>query len=111
MKRLFTLSGFILALTLFGAAHAGKLPTYYPEHFQGSGIIDRIDFGSGEIVVNDSLLALSDTATLNSLSKEGDSLGRLHKGVRIGYRYDNIDGLKLITTIWLLPSNYGQSRN
>ena len=110
MKRLFTLCGFVLGLTLFGVVHAGKLPGYYPENFQGTGVIDRIDFGSGEIVVNDSLLALSETATVNSLSKEGDSLGRLGKGVRIGYRYDNIDGLKVITTIWLLPGNHGRTR-
>ncbi|TCK19148.1 hypothetical protein DFR30_2444 [Thiogranum longum] len=111
MKRLFTLCGFILSLSLFGVTHAGKLPGYYPANFQGTGFIDRIDFGSGEIVVNDSLLALSETATVNSLSKAGDSLGRLSKGVHIGYRYDNIDGLKVITTIWLLPGNYGQTRD
>jgi hypothetical protein len=112
MKRLFTITGLIMSLVLWTTASGVQFPEYYPQQgFQRTGIIDRIDFGSREIVINDSLFTMAESVELNSLSKQGDSLGRLHKGVRIGYSYKKVDGDRLITTIWLLPSHYGQSRD
>ncbi len=112
MKRFLTTAGLILSLALWTTVYAAQFPEHYPKNgFQRTGIIDRIDFGDRQIVINDSLFTLADNVKLNSLSKEGDSLGRLHKGTSVGYSYDKLDGQKIITTIWLLPSRYGQSRN
>ncbi len=110
MRLLSTLS-FLLALLVTAAqVQADRLPDHYPKDgFERTGIVDRVDFRSREIVVNDTLYRLSEHAMLHSRSARNDSLGRLRKGAKIGFDFHRAGKQRTITEIWLLPHYYGES--
>ena len=84
-------------------AMAQKFPSYYPEKgFNQSGVIDDVNLGMGEIIINDSVYRVSPQAVVRSLSSREDSMTRLRVGANVGFK---ISG-GVIKEFWLLPANY-----
>jgi len=98
-----SLAGILFATVANGAS----LPDYYPQNgFPVSGNLDRLDMASREFVISDMQFYLDENVTLHSLSRESDSLGRLRAGIKIGAKFTMYNGKRIITELWLLPSNY-----
>ena len=103
MKKTFLLI-IVMACGLMSThAMAQNFPGYYPENgFNETGIIDDINLGMGEIIIDDSVYRVSPEAVVRSLSSREDSMTRLRVGTNVGFK---ITG-GLITEFWLLPANY-----
>ena len=100
-----TLLGCFIALT--SAAWAGGLPDYYPSTFNKWGIIDRLDISRGEIVVNDTLMHISDNVKVHTTSTRFASVRALGKGAIIGVIFSTTSSVKrMIDEIWILPDDY-----
>ena len=85
-------------------AMAQKFPSYYPDKgFNITGVIDDLNLGTGEIIINDSVYRVSPQAVVRSLSSKEDSMTRLRVGANVGF---NMSG-RVIKEFWLLPANYG----
>lgn len=88
-------------------AMAQKFPSYYPEKgFNITGIIDDLNLGTGEIIINDSVYRVSPQAVVRSLSSREDSMTRLRVGANVGFKARG----GMITEFWLLPKNYHSDR-
>jgi hypothetical protein len=83
-------------------AMAQKFPSYYPAEFPETGIIDDLNLGMGEIIINDSVYRVSPQAVVRSLSSSEDSMTRLRLGANVGFKMSG----GAITEFWLLPANY-----
>lgn len=105
-KRLFC--ALFVSLALSGVAFAQGFPAYYPKDgFQRTGEIDAYYPEEGRIVIDDMPFQLADSVIVHSMSSFSDSKSRLKRGQKVGYK---IAGGQLISTIWLLPSNYDGRR-
>ena len=104
MKLLHT---FLLAGVLTGATSTALADEQdeIEAQFDGTGIIDQIDFETRRIIVGDRLLLLSDDTIVHSRSSDHDSLGRLHRGTGIAYRTSGAGKPPIITEIWLAPNS------
>lgn len=89
----------ILGLTI----SASQLPRYYPNRFQVTGVIFRMN-NNGQITVSGSAQAytLSPNALIHSMSTEFSSRHALSKGTEIGFSVNNRNR-HTITEIWILP--------
>ena len=104
MKILQTL---IMLLAISSTALAGRLPDHYPKDgFDGFGIVDRLDMKTRSLVIGDRYFRMSDDLRLHSRSSDNDSLGRLRERIKVGYKYRQQGQHRVVTDIWLLPSNY-----
>ena len=84
-------------------AMAQKFPSYYPEKgFNETGIIDGVNLGRGEIIIDDSVYRVSPKAVVRSLSSKEDSMARLRVGTNVGFKARG----GMITEFWLLPASY-----
>ncbi|MGB5511169.1 MAG: hypothetical protein WBM87_05620 [Woeseiaceae bacterium] len=83
-------------------AMAQKFPSYYPAEFAETGIIDDLNLGMGEIIINDSVYRVSPQAVVRSLSSREDSMTRLRLGANVGFKMSG----GAITEFWLLPASY-----
>jgi hypothetical protein len=90
----------------WSVAQADRLPSHYPDAFQRTGTVDRVDFVSRQIVIGDSKFVLAQDAVLHSLSSQNDSLGRLIQGTMVGVRYSQHGRARVAEELWLLPSTY-----
>lgn len=95
---------FLFVLSL-GAA-AAPLPDYYPQQFNRIGVIDRVDVGEGQIVIQDTLLLLSPGTAVHSPSRQFALPRELRKGMKIGYDLRKKDGKTTVTEIWILPDSH-----
>ncbi len=98
------LTGLFLSLVSSQAAQAA---TPYPNKgFDVVGNIDRLDQEQNMLIINDGVFFLDKKVALYTQTGAKGSLGRLHKGVRIGAIYKSMQKSRLLTDIWLVPSNY-----
>lgn len=99
-----TALAFLFMLSL-GAA-AAPLPDYYPRQFDRIGIIDRIDVGEGQIVIQDNLLLLSPGTAVHSPSRQFVLPRELRKDMKIGYELRKNGDKRVVTEIWILPDSH-----
>jgi hypothetical protein len=93
-----------IAFAMTGTAVAQSLPSYYPaKGFQRTGIVDAVYADEGRIVIGDTSYTISPAAVVHSLSSSSDSMARVRKGRRVGFKTVGADVIK---EFWLLPSNY-----
>ena len=87
-----------------GAAWAAdNLPKYYPDHFDRGGVIDRVDVGAGQIVINDMLYTLSSDTAVHTPATRFATPGDLRPGMTIGVRIArNLPGMRPVAEIWVL---------
>ena len=95
----------LAAFLLAGTSYAQQLPSYYPDDgFQRVATIDAVHLERQVIVINDVPYTISDNAVVYSRSSANAPWSRLKAGGKIGYK--QAAGGRVITEIWLLPSNY-----
>lgn len=102
------ISAFLIAIALASTAFAQRLPAHYPsEGFQRTGIVDAVLLDENRIVIGDISYAVSDNVVIHSLTAKDVSIARLRPGVRVGIRNGRS---RVLTELWLLPSNYDSKR-
>lgn len=78
--------------------------------FDITGTVDRIDFKSGEIVIDDMLFKLGQTTTVYDIRNSLISQKKVKKGTRVGFKAGNNTGSvsnnQAIYELWVLPSNF-----
>lgn len=101
---------FIAAMALLVSAVASAaFPDYYPkEGFQRVGTLDDVQMQRQMIVVNDVPYSLADSVIIHSLKSYSVPASQLRRGAQVGYKM--AVGGRLITEIWLLPSDYKNPR-
>ncbi len=72
-------------------------PEYYPYGFHGMGYILSIE--QDQIVIDDSLYALSPDVTYHTLEIENASSAFFRPGKRVGYRFDSKGKIK---SLWMI---------
>ena len=98
----------MIAFAMTGTAVAQSLPSYYPaKGFQRTGTVDAVYADEGRIVINDTSYTISTTAVVHSLSSSSDSMLRVRKGARVGFKMGSD---RAISEFWLLPKNYEAPR-
>ena len=103
MKKIVVLIIVIACGFMSTQAMAQKFPSYYPEKgFNETGVIDHVNLGRGEIIINDSVYRVSPQAVIRSLSSKKDSMTRLRVGTNVGFKMSG----GVIREFWLLPANY-----
>ncbi len=108
LQMYFTIGIVLMLLSL--SVSASTLPGYYPDKFPATGTINRIDIKRGEIVLNDSLLKISNNAKVHNLNTEFSTVQTLRSRMNIGFSVTSINGKPLVTEIWVLPNNYFHNR-
>lgn len=101
MKRLLA----ILLLALSSQVQAEQLPQYYPatSGYQETGTVDDLNRTKGTIVIGDMFYYLSEDFVFHSPRSQNESLDRLHKGDRIGFRSIRDDkGNQFVLEAWQL---------
>lgn len=84
---------------------ASDFPDYYPKAgFQRTGTLDSVQLDRRMIVINDVRYSLSNNLVVHSMSSYSVPVTQLTQGSTIGYSMAG--GGRLITKIWLLPSDY-----
>ena len=94
----------LITIALSGNAFAQRIPDYYPDRFQRTGIVD--DVQTGTIIVNDIPYSLSPDLVVHSLFERETFITRVLRGNLIGYRFGQSHQ---IVEIWILPDDYDQS--
>lgn len=98
-------------LVFTGAVAAGGLPAHYPESFQQTGAIDRIDLAAGEIVVGDQLYRITTGTAVHTLRSSVSSTGALTIRMLVGLESTRqLSGAPLVTDIWELPDTFFSSQ-
>ena len=99
----------LAALFLSQPGLAQQLPSYYPaDGFQRVGILDDVQLQRQVVVVNDIPYTLANSAVVHSPSSYSVPMSELSVGLQIGYKMSSSG--RLITEIWLLPSDYKSPR-
>ncbi len=107
MKKLTTLLA--VAAVMSSSLAFAAFPAYYPkEGFQRVGILDDVQLKRQVIVVNDIAYALADSVIVHSPKSFSVPSSQLLVRTHVGYKM--AAGGRLITEIWLLPSNYKNPR-
>lgn len=107
MKKLTTMLA-VVAVMSSSLAFAA-FPAYYPkEGFQRVGILDDVQLNRQMIVVNDIPYSLADSVIVHSPKSFSVPSSQLRIGAQVGYKM--AAGGRLITEIWLLPSDYKNPR-
>jgi hypothetical protein len=108
MKTIATLLA-LAALMASSLVAAADFPNYYPKDgFQRVGILDAVQMDRQQIVINDMPFSLADSVVIHSPSSYSVPASQLRIGSQIGYKM--AAGGRLITEIWLLPSDYKSPR-
>ena len=90
-----------IASAMAGSAFAANLPGYYPaKGFPNTGRVDAVYVEEGRVVIGDISYRISDSGVVRSPTSRNDSLARIRKGVRVGFR---TKGESTIVEFWLLP--------
>ncbi|KAF0193004.1 MAG: hypothetical protein FD165_107 [Gammaproteobacteria bacterium] len=102
----------IAGLVVFsGVAMAGSLPVYYPESFQSTGTVDRLDLSAGEVVIGDRLYRITTGTAVHTLRSNVSSTGALATGMLVGLdSIRDIPGAPFVTNIWELPDTFSPIR-
>lgn len=91
-----------VASIMAGSAFAANLPGYYPaKGFPNTGRVDAVYTQEGRVVINDVSYQISDSVVVRSLTSKNDSLLRIRKGKKVGFRTNRESA---IVEFWLLPS-------
>lgn len=100
----------IAVVTMMASSIAmAAFPSYYPkEGFQRAGILDDVRLKQQIIVVNDIPYSLANSLIVHSPRSYSVPSSELRIGSKIGYKM--AAGGRLITEIWLLPSDYKNPR-
>ncbi len=107
MKKLTTILA--VAAVMSSSLAFAAFPAYYPkEGFQRVGILDDVQLKRQVIVVNDIAYSLADSVIVHSPKSFSVPSSQLLVGTQVGYKM--AVGGRLITEIWLLPSNYKNPR-
>lgn len=102
------LSMLLIALAFASTAIAQRLPAHYPsEGFQRTGIVDAVLLEENRIVIGDISYPVSKDIVIHSLTAKDVSIARLRPGVHVGIRNSRS---RVLTELWLLPSNYDPTR-
>ncbi|MFZ0255140.1 MAG: hypothetical protein WAN46_05770 [Gammaproteobacteria bacterium] len=73
--------------------------------FGRTGILDRIDVNSRQVVINDLLYYLTDRVVVHTVNQQYVTLAHLRVGDVVGFRViEADDSRKLIPEIWMLPN-------
>jgi hypothetical protein len=92
---------------MVGSALAGNLPAYYPESFQSTGTLDRVDMAAGEIVIGDKMYRISTTTPVHTLNSNASSIGALTAGTLVGLNaVGDATGARVLMDLWELPDSY-----
>ena len=95
----------VVAVMFASTAMAADLPSYYPkEGFQRVGILDAVQLDRQVIIISDIPYSLSNNLIVHSTTSYSAPTSQLRLGAKIGYNMARSG--RLITEIWLLPSNY-----
>ncbi len=93
-----------IAFAMAGTALAANFPAYYPaKGFPNTGRVDAVYAEEKRVVIGDISYPISDSVVVRSPTSRNDSLARIRKGVKVGFR---TKGESTIVEFWLLPSNY-----
>lgn len=93
-----------IASVMAGTAFAANLPGYYPaKGFPNTGRVDAVYAEERRVVIGDISYPISDSVIVRSPTSRYDSLARIRKGVKVGFRTNS---KSTIVEFWLLPSNY-----
>ena len=107
MKKLTTMLA--VAAVMSSSLAFAALPSYYPkEGFQRVGVLDDVQLKRQMIVVNDIPYSLADSVIVHSPNSFSVPFSQLRIGAKLGYKM--AAGGRLITEIWLLPSDYKNPR-
>jgi len=108
MKKANVFTTFLAVGLLYSlATWAADLPDYYPPSFRTWGTLDRLDIQSGEAVIGDMKMTLSDNIHVYTLSSRFSSVHSLQTGTKVGFAMSaRGNDTPLITDIWVLPDNY-----
>ena len=90
-----------MAAAMAGSAFAANFPAYYPaKGFPNTGRVDAVYAEEGRVVIGDISYQISESVVVRSPTRRKDSLARIRKGVRVGFR---TKGESTIVEFWLLP--------
>ena len=107
MKKLTTMLA--VAAVMSSSLAFAAFPAYYPkEGFQRVGILDDVQLERRVIIVNDIPYSLADSVIVHSPKSFSVPSSQLRIGAQVGYKM--AAGGRLITEIWLLPSDYKNPR-
>ena len=108
MKKSNIIITYLVAGLLYSlASGAASLPNYYPANFRMWGVLDRLDIKTGEAVINDMKVTLSDNIHVYTLSSQFSSVQSLQTGMKVGFAMPaRGNGTPIITEIWVLPDDY-----
>jgi hypothetical protein len=90
---------------------AGQLPSYYPDHFSGYGVVDDIGGAGGTIVIGDVGFQVVDHVIVHGLTSRTIPFSKIRKGDMVGYFVSSSSNgeVQAISEIWLLPDDYAVS--
>jgi len=98
------------SLMISATGWADNLPDYYPSSFHRWGVIDRLDIAGGDVVVNDTLMHISENVKIHTPNTQFATVHALNKGAKIGVAFSTTSPVKrMIDEIWILPGDYGAS--
>ena len=102
----------IAATALLATLAQAAFPAWYPKGgFENWGKIDEFRSKDSVLIIGDGYFRFGDDLVVHSLSQESDSIGRLHKGVTVGFRADvSPNGQRVVREVWLLPDTYVQPK-
>lgn len=86
-------------------ARSVTYPSYYPSGFQRKGVINKVNRGSSQLIVDGLQYSYPISLKVHNLAKESGSTLDLRKGVTIGFSFDkDSKGRHTITEIWEIPA-------
>lgn len=113
MKRMYLLATAILFLAgLSLPAAASDLPGYYPESFDRSGVINRIDVNNRVLVIDDSKVTLSLNLKVHTPTTRYGTIRSLEPGMKIGFGTSGSRAVRggAVSEVWVLPADYTPGR-
>lgn len=98
----------LLLLSLALPATAATLPEYYPESFDRSGVINRVDVDNRVIVIDDSKVQLSLNLKVYTPTTRFATIRSLKPGMRIGFGTTGSRAAhnSAVPELWVLPDDY-----
>jgi len=108
--RTFHLAIAVIALLLAGTVAAQNLPRYYKDaDFQRTGRVDSVQIEAQRIVIDDVSYSISSNLIVHSPKAYSVPVSNLKVGTLVGYKMLNARS-RLISEVWLLPSDYNDRR-